>query len=97
MFFSRNFRASDLEPSKNKPHQICVLELQAKEHSKTSTVQVQQFQAQSDLHIRIAGKGTFQNVNSASAATSSLISSFMQSISLKTQNMKVVEFCLGIP
>ena len=46
VFFSWNFRASDLEASKNKPHQICVLELQAKEHSKTSTVQVQQLQAQ---------------------------------------------------
>ena len=84
MFFSRNFRASDLEPSKNKPHQICVLELQAKEHSKTSTVQVQQFQAQSDLHIRIAGKGTFQNVNSAGAAISRPILTLMHPVSLKT-------------
>ena len=28
------------------PHQICILELQAKEHSRTSVVQVQQLQAQ---------------------------------------------------
>ena len=45
VFFSWKFRASDLEASKNKPHQICVLEFQAKEHSRTSAVQVQQFQA----------------------------------------------------
>ena len=45
MFFSWKFRASDLEASKNKPHQIRVLEFQAKEHSKTSGVQVQQLQA----------------------------------------------------
>ena len=32
VFFNWNFRASDLEASKNKPHQIYVLELQAKEH-----------------------------------------------------------------
>ena len=45
MFFSWKFRASDLEASKNKPHQIRVLEFQAKEHSRTSAVQVQQIQA----------------------------------------------------
>ena len=45
VFFNWNFRASDLEASKNKPHQICILELQAKEHSRMSTVQVQQLQA----------------------------------------------------
>ena len=41
------------------------------------------------LHIRIAGKGTFQNISSAGAATSSPISTLMQPVSLKTQNMKV--------
>ena len=51
----------------------------------------------SDLHIRIASKGTFQNVNSAGAATSSPISTLMHPVSLKTQNMKVVEICLGVP
>ena len=45
MFFSWNFRAPDLETSENKLHQIRVLELQAKEHSRTSAVQVQQLQA----------------------------------------------------
>ena len=45
VFFRWNFCASDLEASKNKPHQICVLELQAKGHFRTSTVQVQQLQA----------------------------------------------------
>ena len=49
MFFSKKFRAPDLEASKNKPHQIRVLEFQAKEHSRTSTVQVQQLQARFDL------------------------------------------------
>ena len=45
MIFSWKFRAPDLEASENKPHQICVLELQAKEHSKMPAVQVQQLQA----------------------------------------------------
>ena len=45
VFFSWNFHASDLEASKNKLHQICILELQAKEHSRTSTMQVPQLQA----------------------------------------------------
>ena len=45
MFFSWNFRAPDLETSENKPHQIHVLELQANECSRMSTVQVQQLQA----------------------------------------------------
>ena len=45
VFFSWKFHAPDLEASENKPHQICVLELQAKEHSRTSAVQVQQIQA----------------------------------------------------
>ena len=51
----------------------------------------------SNLRIRIAGKGTFQNVCSAGAATSSPILTMMRPISLKTQKMKVVELCLGIP
>ena len=51
----------------------------------------------SNLRIRIAGKGTFQNINNAGVATSSPISTLMQTVSLKTQNMKVVELCLGIP
>ena len=46
VFFSWKFRASDLEASKIKPHQIRVLEFQAKEHSRMSAVQVQQLQAQ---------------------------------------------------
>ena len=45
VFFSWKFRVPDLEASENKPHQICILELQAKEHSRTSAVQVQQLQA----------------------------------------------------
>ena len=45
VFFNWNFRASDLEASKNKSHQIRILEFQAKEHSRTSAVQVQQLQA----------------------------------------------------
>ena len=45
VFSSWNFLAPDLEASENKPYQICVLELQAKEHSRTSAVQVQQLQA----------------------------------------------------
>ena len=45
MFFSWNSRAPDLETFENKPHQIHVLELQAKECSRMSTVQVQQLQA----------------------------------------------------
>ena len=45
VFFSWKFRASDLEASKNKPHQIRVLEFQAKEHSRRSAVHVQQLQA----------------------------------------------------
>ena len=49
------------------------------------------------MRIRISGKGTFQNVSSAGAATSSLISTLMLPVSLKTQNVKVVELCLGIP
>ena len=40
VFFSWKFRALDLEASKNKLHQIRVLEFQAKEHSKTLAVQV---------------------------------------------------------
>ena len=44
---------------------------------------------------RISDKGTFQNVSSAGAANSSPISTLMQPVSLKTQNMKVVELCLG--
>ena len=46
MFSSWNFYAPDLETSENKPHQIRVLKLQAKEHFRMSAVQVQQFQAQ---------------------------------------------------
>ena len=46
VFFRWKFYAPNLEVSENKPHQICVLELQAKEHSKTSTVLMQQLQAQ---------------------------------------------------
>ena len=49
------------------------------------------------MRIRISGKGTFQNVSNAGAATSSPISTLMQTVSLKTQNTKVVEFCLGVP
>ena len=45
VFFNWEFRAPDRKASENKPHQICVLELQAKEHSRTSAVQVQQLQA----------------------------------------------------
>ena len=45
VFSGWNFRAPDLETSKNKPNQIHVLELQSKECSRTSTVQVQQLQA----------------------------------------------------
>ena len=45
VFSSWNFLAPNLETSENKPHQICILELQAKECSRTSTVQVQQLQA----------------------------------------------------
>ena len=44
MFSSWNFYAPDLETSENKPHQIRVLKLQAKECSRTLTVQVQQLQ-----------------------------------------------------
>ena len=43
MFFSWNFRAPDLEVSKNKLQQV--LEFQAKEHSRMLAVQVQQLQA----------------------------------------------------
>ena len=46
MFSNWNFHATDLETFENKSHQIFVLELQAKEHSKTLAVQVQQLQAQ---------------------------------------------------
>ena len=46
MFSSWNFCAPDLKTSENKPHQIRVLELQAKECSRMSTVPVQQLQAQ---------------------------------------------------
>ena len=49
------------------------------------------------MRIRILGKGTFQNVSSAGVATSSPISTLMQPVSLKTQNMKFVEICLGVP
>ena len=49
------------------------------------------------MRVRISGKGTFQNTSSAGAATSSPISTLMQPVSLKTQNMKVVELYLGIP
>ena len=49
------------------------------------------------MRIGISGKGTFQNVSSAGAATSSPISTLMQQVSLKTQNMKVVELSLGVP
>ena len=38
-----------MEASTNKPHQIHVLEFKAKEHSRTSAVQVQQFKADFDL------------------------------------------------
>ena len=48
------------------------------------------------MRIRISGKGTFQNVSSAGAATSSPISTLIHPVSLKTQNMKVVELCLGV-
>ena len=68
MFFCWNFHASDLEASKNKPHQIRVLEFQAKEHSKMSTMQVRQLQA-----------------------------TLIQPVSIKTQNIKVVDICLGVP
>ena len=55
MFFSWKFCASNLEASKNKPHQIRVLEFQAKEYSRTSAVQVQQLQADFDLDaVRIS-------------------------------------------
>ena len=77
MFFSWKLRASDLKASKNKPHQIRVLEFQAKEHSRTSAVQE---------HLQA----------SSGAATSSPISTLMQPVSLKTQNMKVVELYLGV-
>ena len=43
---------------------------------------------------RIAGRGTFQNVSSASVANSSPISTLMQPVSLEIQNMKVVELFL---
>ena len=46
VFSSLNFHAPDLETSEDKPHQIHILELQAKECSRTSIVQVQQLQAQ---------------------------------------------------
>ena len=49
MFSSWNFCAPDLETSENKPHQIRVLELQAKECSRTSTVQVLNFKPDFDL------------------------------------------------
>ena len=48
------------------------------------------------MRIRISGKGTFQNVSSAGATTSSPISTLMQPVSLKTQNKKVVEIFLGV-
>ena len=51
----------------------------------------------SDTPIRISGKGTFQNVSSAGTTTLSPISTLMHPVSLKTQNMKVVELCLGVP
>ena len=38
----------------------------------------------SNQHTRLVGQGTFQNVNCASAATSSPISTLMYSVSLKT-------------
>ena len=38
VFSSWNFRAQDLEASESNPHQV--LEFQAKEHSRTSAVQV---------------------------------------------------------
>jgi len=40
VYFSWKIHASDLEASKNKPHQIHVLEFQAEEHSRTLVVQV---------------------------------------------------------
>ena len=49
------------------------------------------------MRIRISSKGTFQNVSTAGAATSSPILTLMQPVSLKIQNMKVVELCLGVP
>jgi hypothetical protein len=39
----------------------------------------------------------FQNVNSVGAATSIPISTLMHPVSLKTQNMKVVDIFLGVP
>ena len=39
----------------------------------------------------------FQNVNSAGVTNSSPISTLMQPISLKYQNMKAVELFLGVP
>ena len=78
MFFNWKFRAPDLEASKNKLHQIRILEFQAKEHSRTSAVHE---------HLQA----------SSGAATSSPISTLMQPVSLKTQNMKVLELCLGVP
>ena len=44
VFFNLNFCAPDLETFENKLHQV--LEFHAKEHSRTSAVQVQQIQAQ---------------------------------------------------
>ena len=49
MFFNWKFRAPDLEASKNKLHQIRILEFQANEHSRMSAVQVQQLQARFQL------------------------------------------------
>ena len=45
VIFSWKFHALDLEASENKSHQIYVLELQTKEHSRMSVVQMQQLQA----------------------------------------------------
>ena len=49
------------------------------------------------MRTRISSKGTFQNVSNAGAETSSPISTLMQPVYLKTQNMKVVDLCLGVP
>ena len=50
------------------------------------------------LHqIILVGKRASQNVNCASAATSSPISTLMYSVSLKTQNMKVIDLFLIVP
>ena len=51
VFFSWKFRASDLEASKNKPHQIRVLEFQAKEHSERQQCRCSNFKPDFNLDV----------------------------------------------